>query len=747
MTWRCDGIPQDGKSYSSLPHPSDPCDNPDFLTECAHCGLPRTALSPTTPPPPPPPPRRRLPLQILGGIAIAVIAGITISRLTNNNTPIVCLPTEIQQGSQCIDPFAKLNTSLDTFQSDLDQHLAEATPGSLKQLIQSARSLRRELKAATPRLLDNLNPEEKQILDEFTEFVDFVARTDSRTDPDEFSQELLSQFILTDPTQDIKALTLKEKQQAIADFLAKLKRDIFPNSNPVACKADPTLLSSGERPLFTVTEDRDRQLGSEHFAKADYQAARESFRRSASIKSPYPESVIYLNNAIARQADPEPYRIAVVIPIEQGQSRAEEILRGVADSQRAFNQNEENQGRSRLLEVLIANDRNDVGLAQCISQTLAANPDILAVIGHGSSKTTQAGLPAYLQAKLPILTPTSTSTALSGETFFRTVPSDAETGKTLARYINNDLKETRVAIFYIPTDPYSNSLYQAFVQNFRGDIQTISTLGDPNFDDPSDAVKQIINNNIKIAVLMPNTDNVSRAVQIVSANARLSSGQNRLTLVGGDALYTSDFLLRGRSAAEGVVLAVPWYSSNQNYPAQSEQFWGGQFSWRTASSYDATQAITQSLISSINRETLLNRLRSINLTEQFTSGLPLRFDANQERQSQPLLVKVCPNVPRPQGAESGFAPFEMCDRANSRLVPPSASPAPPPARPAPSAPTPVSQRPQPAPPPAPRPQPAPPVAPPSYPSDPAPPPGPPLWGPGSEPAPAPPALPQNEPIW
>jgi len=52
MTWRCDGIPQDSKSYSSLPHPSDPCDNPDFLTECAHCGLPRTALTPSPKPPP-----------------------------------------------------------------------------------------------------------------------------------------------------------------------------------------------------------------------------------------------------------------------------------------------------------------------------------------------------------------------------------------------------------------------------------------------------------------------------------------------------------------------------------------------------------------------------------------------------------------------------------------------------------------------------------------------------------------------
>ncbi|MFL0605456.1 ABC transporter substrate-binding protein, partial [Cylindrospermopsis raciborskii] len=201
------------------------------------------------------------------------------------------------------------------------------------------------------------------------------------------------------------------------------------------------------------------------FKQGKYQEASELFKKSLGEYRNDPEVLIYKNNAQAR-LQPYPFKIAVVVPITpDSSSRAEEILRGVAQSQEKFAQNRGLNGR--LLEVVIANDSNDPQQAEKVANELVADPSILAVIGHSTSDLTRAVLPIYERAKLAIISSTATSTLLDGNAFFRAVYSDKIGGKNLAEYTYRNLKLKTAVIFANPNSHYSNSLREAFTRNFE----------------------------------------------------------------------------------------------------------------------------------------------------------------------------------------------------------------------------------------------------------------------------------------
>lgn len=115
-----------------------------------------------------------------------------------------------------------------------------------------------------------------------------------------------------------------------------------------------------------------------------------------------------------------------------------------------------------------------------------------------------------------------------------------------------------------------------------------------------------------------------------------------LKLLGGDSLYNNDTLSQGGSDAEGVILAVPWFKNSpesRNFSQAAVQQWGGEVSWRTATSYDATQALIKALSINPTRDTVLQQLKDVNLSPGETSGESLSFGSG-ERQIEPILVTV-----------------------------------------------------------------------------------------------------------
>ncbi|MBX9259438.1 amino acid ABC transporter substrate-binding protein, partial [Desmonostoc muscorum CCALA 125] len=95
---------------------------------------------------------------------------------------------------------------------------------------------------------------------------------------------------------------------------------------------------------------------------------------------------------------------------------------------------------------------------------------------------------------------------------------------------------------------------------------------------------------------------------------------------------------------KGLILAVPWFRDapkSQRFAQEAEKQWGGGVSWRTATSFDATQALIESfkLSPEVSRVTVLKNLPKINLSEN-TSGEQLKFDPSREINKEATLITV-----------------------------------------------------------------------------------------------------------
>jgi ABC-type branched-subunit amino acid transport system substrate-binding protein len=422
----------------------------------------------------------------------------------------------------------------------------------------------------------------------------------------------------------------------------------------VFCVADNSRISRGNSIFFSEITNTYRDQGIRAFQQGNYQKAITLFQQAVDANKNDPEVLIYYNNALARQQG-SPFTLAVVVPLDKNQddrNNGKEILRGVAQAQDQFNRN---KGLNRrLLEIVIANDSN-TGKAKEVAQELAKDASILGVIGHNSSDATRAAIPEYEKAKLAVISSTSTSIYLNNPVFFRAVNSDESGGKTLAEYIYKNLKLKKAVIFANPNSPYSNSIREVFTNQFeklRGEVvrKPLIDLTASTFDPEKEVTKSVYANNAKAeaALLFPDTRSTNIALntakEITKRNERLKTQKRpELKMLGGDTLYTHEILTNGGNNVEGLIIAAPWFretSQAKSFANKADKKWGGLISWRTATSFDATQALIKTLSNNATRDTVLRGLENVSLTASETSGYPLRFTSEREREGQSILLQI-----------------------------------------------------------------------------------------------------------
>ncbi|MCF2150120.1 ABC transporter substrate-binding protein [Desmonostoc muscorum LEGE 12446] len=416
-----------------------------------------------------------------------------------------------------------------------------------------------------------------------------------------------------------------------------------PNPNKKISNPISNSMSRGDRTLFTSIQNSDRDRGINSFKNT--KVAAQHFEEAVKKNPNDPEILIYYNNALARQKG-NPLTLAVVVPAQKRTNSAQEILRGVAQAQNQFNQ--PNRFQDRLIEIVIADDDNNEDIAKQIAQELVQDKSILGVIGHGSSKVTNAALPIYTIANLAIVSPTSTSIDLQGSVFFRILPSDKASGEKLAKYaLKNNFQ--KIIIFCNPLDSYSRSLKEefrlTFFKNQREGVVPSSciNLADPNLDVEQEVQKLIDDPLVEAIALFPDTDNIEVAMKIAKTyndNLTKSNNVKQIKVLAGDSLYKPEVA----NTLEGLILAVPWFRDapkSQRFAQEAEKQWGGGVSWRTATSFDATQALIESfkLSPEVSRVTVLKNLPKINLSEN-TSGEQLKFDPSREINKEATLITV-----------------------------------------------------------------------------------------------------------
>jgi ABC-type branched-subunit amino acid transport system substrate-binding protein len=418
----------------------------------------------------------------------------------------------------------------------------------------------------------------------------------------------------------------------------------------------PERFSQGERTFFLSDENSSQLRGIEEFKHGNFNKAAKFFQRASEANPNDPEVLIYYNNAKA-SAQGNPLTIAVVIPLDKKKRYGTSILQGVALAQNEFNQN--GGLDNRLLKIVIAKDNDDPKQAQEVARELVKDQNIIGVIGHVTSAATQAALPKYQNARLAVISPTSTSTQLKSEVFFRSTPSDRITGEKLAEYaIESNIK--RAVVFY-KNDPYGTSLSDAFQTSFKQHggkiVREPIDLMQLQPDESSLVQEILLKDKADAAVFCTNTEVYDVVAKIVETQNNIPNLPKRLKLLSGVGLYGSKML---QPTFEGLILPVPWFEKEENgkdkeFTKKASQRWSRPIAWDTATSYDTTQAFLQAISKSKNpdRETVLENLKSVKLTPQKTSGYELNF-SQRERHLPIFILQVVSGSRCPQGQSFCF---------------------------------------------------------------------------------------------
>jgi branched-chain amino acid transport system substrate-binding protein len=401
-----------------------------------------------------------------------------------------------------------------------------------------------------------------------------------------------------------------------------------PSPSPITPSISPSdgqSISRGEKIFLTATPNK--QTGANAFAQENWPEAIAAYKNAVSEDPNDPEGRIYLNNAQAKQTG-NPITIAVAVPTNVSADSAAEILRGVAKYQTEYNQSPPS---GRLLEVAII-DSSDPSTAPNVAQEIINTADILGIVGYGIDPGSQAALKQYESAGIAVLSPLTTSfQSTGGQSTLKTIPIDKKedellvnylqaVGKTLTQYAAQQQPRPSIVVFYNPDSGYSQQLQQEIINalpEVNGTLVQQIDITAPDFD-ANTAIKNAQNSGAKMAILALSKNKVSQAVEIAKANQNNGSP---LMLMGGDELYNADILVDGGDAIAGIVLAVPWsFSPTDPFAKDAIQSWKGRVSWRTATAYDATQALVDTVSKNPERGMVFQAFSNgVDLTDSTTN--------------------------------------------------------------------------------------------------------------------------------
>ncbi|MGJ5675237.1 MAG: ABC transporter substrate-binding protein [Nostochopsis sp.] len=404
--------------------------------------------------------------------------------------------------------------------------------------------------------------------------------------------------------------------------------------------------SNGNKILIKTVETKYKKQGVQAFSGNNYNLAIDKFQKSLQIQPNDPESLIYLNNA--KIGEQGALTLGVPVPIGTNPNVAQEILRGVAQSQDEINRKGGIDGK--LLKVEIVNDNNNPVIAERVAQRFVQDTNILAVVGHNSSDASVPASKIYQDGKLVMISPTSSSPLVTdpqnrseGSYIYRTVIINNVIAETLADYAKKEGK-TRIAICrdsQSKDQSYEPAIASALAKNNTQLIDIHCDLAAKNFQ-PKFAIERAKEKRADSIFLNPHVDRIDKALEVAKAN------QGQFMLFGNPSMQTQKTLMAGTSV-NGLVMAIPWHAdayANKNFVKNAYKLWHNpeSITWRTATAYDATNTIAQALMQNKNdniRNSIQKALSNSFSLEGATGTI--QFSPWGDRIGTAVLVEVKPD--------------------------------------------------------------------------------------------------------
>ncbi|MCL2725712.1 MAG: ABC transporter substrate-binding protein [Polyangiaceae bacterium] len=224
--------------------------------------------------------------------------------------------------------------------------------------------------------------------------------------------------------------------------------------------------------------------------------------------------------------------------------------------------------KGKKVRVFYEDDRSTTQEASQKVRQLIDRDGVVAVLGEVASSRTLAGGLVANTSHVPLITPSSTAVDVTQgrDWVFRVCFTDDQQGRVAARYVKNDLKKTKVGIFYVAQDTYSSGLAKSFRDEFKklgGEIVADKGYqkGDTNFTTYLNELKA---QNPEI-IFVPNYYND----MVPIARQARQVGIPGSIFMGGDGWDSSNLLegagaeLEGASFTNHYAPDVPWPNSKK----------------------------------------------------------------------------------------------------------------------------------------------------------------------------------------
>jgi branched-chain amino acid transport system substrate-binding protein len=231
-----------------------------------------------------------------------------------------------------------------------------------------------------------------------------------------------------------------------------------------------------------------------------------------------------------------------------------------------------------------------------VANKLASDPSIVAIAGHIFSGATDAAMPVYEKAGIPMMSPSATNpplTAKGSKVFNRVAFTDAAQSKFAAEYLFNKLGFKKIAVMH-DGQSYGQGLAEGVSKTFTelgGEVVATEAItpGETDYSAPLSA----------IAAKSPQAVYYGGYVQeaVVLVNQWAQSGLKGVVFFGCDGTYGQDFIDRTGANGEGAyaVALIPTASDavnkfNETYQAQFGKA-AGSLSPYTWNAYDCTAVL------------------------------------------------------------------------------------------------------------------------------------------------------------
>jgi len=219
--------------------------------------------------------------------------------------------------------------------------------------------------------------------------------------------------------------------------------------------------------------------------------------------------------------------------------------------------------KGKKVRVLYEDDKSTTQEASQKVRQLIDRDKVLAILGEVASSRSLAGGLIANTSHVPMVSPSSTAVEVTKgrEWVFRTCFTDDQQGQVAARFVKNELKKSKVGIFYAAQDTYSSGLARSFrdeLKKLGGEVVVDKGYqkGETNFTTYLNELKA----QSPEIIFVPNYYNEMVQIARQAKQAGLSGGM----FVGGDGWDSANLIEGAGAELEGAYFTnhyapdVPW---------------------------------------------------------------------------------------------------------------------------------------------------------------------------------------------